>query len=108
MADRFIISEGLLNVGEVAKLFNERLGKSKSIGRNRFYEILRDESILMTFGQERNNPQQRYINQGYFELKTSTYDNGYGDIKVNTTTKVTQKGVEWLWKYLIKKGYVNL
>lgn len=107
MADRFIESDGLLNVGEVAKLFNERLDNKKKIGRNQFYEILRDECILIKSGKEKNNPRQQYIDTGYFELKTSTYDNGYGQTKVNTITKVTEKGVEWLWKQLIKKGYIN-
>lgn len=107
MADRFILAKGLLNIGEVAKLFNERLSKSQAIGRNLFYSILRDEKVLMTFGNEKNNPQQRYINQGYFELKTSTYNNGYEE-KITKTTKVTEKGVNWLWNFLIKKGYINI
>ena len=106
MADRLFICEGLKNVGEVAKLFNERIRKGKSIGRDRFYEILRTEHILMTYGSEYNNPQQRYIDNGCMVLKTSTFDNGYGGTKLSSTTKVTPKGINWLWNFLIKKGYI--
>lgn len=108
MAERFIESDGLLNVGEVAKLFNERLHKTKKIGRNKFYDILREEGILIKSGKEKNNPKQQYIDAGYFELKASTYDNGYGTIKNTTITRVTQKGVDWLWKQMIKKGYIDI
>jgi len=106
MADRLFICEGLKNVGEVAKLFNERIRKGKSIGRDRFYEILRTEHILMTYGSEKNNPQQKYIDNGCMVLKTSTFDNGYGGTKLSSTTKVTPKGINWLWNFLIKKGYI--
>ncbi|MCP3925536.1 MAG: hypothetical protein GY714_23450 [Desulfobacterales bacterium] len=106
LADRIVTSDGLVNLGEVAKLFNERAGKTV-IGRNKLCTILRDEQVLMTFGVEKNNPQQRYINSGYFKLKTSTYDNGYGTQKISSTTKVTPKGIEWLWKFLIKKDYIK-
>jgi len=106
MADRLFICDGLKNVGEVAKLFNERIRKGKSIGRDRFYEILRTEHILMTFGAEKNNPQQKYIDNGCLVLKTSTFDNGHGKTKMSSTTKVTPKGINWLWNFLIKKGYI--
>ena len=108
MADRLFICEGLKNVGEVAKLFNERIRKGKSIGRDRFYEILRTEHILMTYGSEKNNPQQKYIDNGCMVLKTSTFDNGYGGTKLSSTTKVTPKGINWLWNFLIKKGYIMI
>jgi anti-repressor protein len=106
LADRLFICDGEKNIGEVAKLFNERLTKNKSIGRTRLFEILRNLEVLMVYGAEKNNPRQKYIDSGYFVLKTSTFDNGYGKTKLSSTTKVTPKGIQWLWKFLIKKGYI--
>jgi len=108
MADRLFICDGQKNIGEVAKLFNEKLRKGKSIGRDRMFEILRDEHVLMTYGAEKNNPQQKYIDNGCMVLKTSTFDNGYGKTKLSSTTKVTPKGIQWLWNFLIKKGYIMI
>ena len=108
MADRLFICDGQKNIGEVAKLFNEKIRKGKSIGRDRLFEILRDEHVLMTYGAEKNNPQQKYIDNGCMVLKTSTFDNGYGKTKLSSTTKVTPKGINWLWNFLIKKGYIMI
>jgi len=106
--ERLFVCDGQKNVGEVAKLFNERIRKGKSIGRDKFFSILRDEKILMTYGSEYNNPQQKYIDNGCFVLKTSTFDNGHGKTKLSSTTKVTPKGIQWLWNFLIKKGYIMI
>ena len=106
--ERLFVCEGLKNIGEVAKLFNERIRKGKSIGRDKLFSILRDEHVLMTYGSEYNNPQQRYIDNGCMVLKTSTFDNGHGKTKLSSTTKVTPKGIQWLWNFLIKKGYIMI
>jgi len=106
MADRLFICDAEVNIGEVAKLFNEKIRKGKSIGRDKLFSILRDEHVLMTYGAEKNNPQQKYIDNGCMVLKTSTFDNGYGGTKLSSTTKVTPKGINWLWNFLIKKGYI--
>jgi len=108
MADRLFICEGQKNIGEVAKLFNEKIRKGKSIGRDKLFSILRDEHVLMTYGAEKNNPQQKYIDNGCMVLKTSTFDNRHGKIKLSSTTKVTPKGIQWLWNFLIKKGYIMI
>jgi len=108
MADRLFICDAEVNIGEVAKLFNEKLRKGKSIGRTLLFEILREHEILMVYGSEKNNPRQKYIDNGCFVLKTSTFDNGYGGTKMSSTTKVTPKGIQWLWNFLIKKGYIMI
>jgi len=108
MADRLFICDAEVNIGEVAKLFNEKIRKGKSIGRNLFFDILRKHEILMVYGSEKNNPRQKYIDNGCFVLKTSTFDNGYGGTKLSSTTKVTPKGINWLWNFLIKKGYIMI
>jgi len=106
MADRFAVTDSLLGVRKVAKIFNERIKNNKTIGEKKLFEILRIENILQDSDGEWNIPYQRYIDAGYFELKPSTHSNGFGSIITDFTTKVTGKGLEWLWKQLLKKGYV--
>jgi len=107
MADRFAVTDSLLGVRKVAKIFNERVKNNKTIGEKKLFEILRIENILQDSDGEWNIPYQRYIDAGYFELKPSTHSNGYGGVITDFTTKVTGKGLEWLWKQLLKKGYVS-
>lgn len=107
MAQRFATSDSLMGIRKVSKVINERINKNKSIGEKKLFEILRNEKILQSNEGEKNIPYQRYIDAGYFEVKASTYNNGYGQIKTNFTTKVTGKGLEWIWKQLIKKEYIN-
>ena len=106
MADRFAVTDSLMGIRKVAKIFNERIKNNKTIGEKKLFEILRIESILQDSDGEWNIPYQRYIDAGYFELKPSTHSNGFGSIITDFTTKVTGKGLEWLWKQLLKKGYV--
>ena len=107
MADRFAITDSLMGIRKVAKIFNERIKNNKTIGEKKLFEILRIENILQDSDGEWNIPYQRYIDAGYFELKPSTHSNGFGGIITDFTTKVTGKGLEWLWKQLLKKGYVS-
>ena len=107
MADRFAITDSLMGIRKVAKIFNERIKNNKTIGEKKLFEILRIENILQDSDGEWNIPYQRYIDAGYFELKPSTHSNGYGGVITDFTTKVTGKGLEWLWKQLLKKGYVS-
>ena len=106
MADRFAITDSLMGIRKVAKILNERIKNNKTIGEKKLFEILREEEILQSSKGEWNIPYQRYIDQGYFELKPSTHSNGYGGIITEFTSKVTGKGLEWMWKYLLRKGYV--
>ena len=108
LANRLFECSGSKNIGEVAKLFNERLTKQKAIGRTQMFEILRNERVLIQDGAEKNQPQQRYIDAGYFILQPATWDNGHGELKFSSTSKVTPKGIEWLWKFLIKRNYINI
>ena len=108
MADRFAVTDSLMGIRKVAKIFNERVKSNKTIGEKKLFEILRIENILQDSDSdgEWNIPYQRYIDAGYFELKPSTHNNGYGKVITEFTSKVTGKGLEWLWKQLLKKGYV--
>lgn len=64
------------------------------IGRNKLFEVLRDNQILMSD----NLPYQKYIDSGWFRVVEQKYQKPNGDICVNTKTLVYQKGVDRIRK----------
>ena len=74
----------------------------KGIGRNNLFKILREERIL----QPNNIPYQEYIDRGYFRVVEQRYDKPYGEVGINIKTLVFQKGIDFIRKLLINKGYV--
>lgn len=88
-------TDSLLSMGEVAKTLN------MGIGRNNLFALLRFKGIL-SFD---NVPYQRFVNAGYFKLTERTYEVN-GRTKVATTTYVSQKGLNYIRKVLLKDGYV--
>lgn len=77
-----------ITLGEFAKVLNNN---GISIGRNRFFDWLRDNRYLIQGGKEKNKPQQRYIEQGLFQVKESVIHAINGDL-IRTTTLITGKG----------------
>ena len=84
-----------LEVGTVAKILN------CGIGRNKLFEFLKNEGIL----DGRNIPYQRYVDAGYFRAVETRYLLPSGDYATYSKTVVYQKGVDFIRKRLIKKGY---
>ena len=78
---------------EVAKILNY-----KNIGRNKLFEILRDEKIL----DNHNQPYQKYIDAGYFRGIETKFEDKDGDTHINLKTVVFQKGVDYIKKTLDK------
>ena len=74
----------------------------KGIGRNNLFKILRAEKIL----QPNSIPYQEYIDRGYFRVVEQRYDKPYGEVGINIKTLVFQKGIDFIRKLLINKGYV--
>lgn len=62
------------------------------IGRNKLFELLRNEDILMT-GVNHNQPYQKFVNQGYFKVIEYTRNE-----KIGFKTVITGKGQQWLIK----------
>ncbi|MBW4861748.1 MAG: phage antirepressor KilAC domain-containing protein [Paeniclostridium sp.] len=62
------------------------------IGRNKLFELLRNEDILMT-GVNHNQPYQKFINQKYFKVIEYTRND-----KIGFKTVITGKGQQWLIK----------
>lgn len=90
-------SKDAIPIADVAKVLG-----FKGIGRNNLFKILREERIL----QPNNIPYQEYIDRGYFRVVEQRYDKPYGEVGINIKTLVFQKGIDFIRKVLINKGYV--
>lgn len=88
-ADAVSASHTSILVGDLAKLICQNGYK---IGQNRLFDWLRDNGYLMKYGTSRNMPQQKYVEQGLFEVKESNLQNPDGSVRITRTTKVTGKG----------------
>lgn len=94
-ANKVSDSSNLIDMGKMAKLLKD---EHINIGRNRLFDWLRRKEILM-----RNNiPYQRYIDDGYFQVKESVYQTPYGT-KTQQTTFVTGKGQIYITEKLRKE-----
>lgn len=76
-------------IGELAKLINQN---GYSMGEKRLFRWLRENGYLGTKGERYNIPNQRYIEQGLFELKKGTRSGNNGVMHTTITSKVTGKG----------------
>lgn len=88
-ADAVSASETSILVGDLAKLISQNGYK---IGQKRLFEWLRTNNFLIKCGSSRNMPQQRFVEQGLFEIKESNIQNPDGSVRITRTTKVTGKG----------------
>ena len=95
--DKVTNSKKATGMSEVAKVLKFKVN-NRPIGRNILFSILRDSNIL----NEYNQPYQRFINLGYFEVR-QTYNSYTGEPLY--TTLVTSKGIEYIFKLLRKLGY---
>lgn len=92
-------SKKAISMSEVAKLLKFKSKTNKRlVGRNILFGILRGNSLLNKY----NQPYQKYVNLGYFEVKQS-YNNYTGEPIY--TTLVTSKGIEYIIKLLRKLGF---
>lgn len=89
-------------IGELAKIICQN---GFSIGQNRLFRVLREEGYLGRFGERKNIPNQRYLEQGLFELKKGIRTGKGGEMHHTTTTKVTGKGqVYFVNKFLSQEN----
>ena len=77
-------SSDTIDMGEMAKLCSK---EGLKIGRNRLFETLREQKILMS----NNNPYQPYVERKWFEIIETVKHTSYGD-KLFTKTMVTGLG----------------
>lgn len=88
-ADAVSASHTSILIGDLAKLICQN---GFQIGQKRLFEWLRKNGYLIKYGSSRNMPQQRYVEQGLFEIKESNVQNPDGSVRITRTTKVTGKG----------------
>lgn len=84
--DKLSSAKGWRDMQETAK----RLGT----GRTRLFAWMRDTGILI----DGDLPRQKFIDAGYFKLKTSTFDDPHGVTRDYTKVMVSGKGLNWLAK----------
>lgn len=82
-------SEHSILVGELARIIKQN---GVEIGQNRLFAWLRDKGYLCKKGEMYNQPTQKALDMGLFEIKKTVITKPSGDSLVTTTTKVTGKG----------------
>ena len=90
-------STSLYTMKEIADLL-----KIKGLGRNNLIALLKQKEILT----KRGEPKRSFLEQGYFEVKVSTFSI-HNEQCSTSTTKVTGKGLAWLTKLLKPKTIVQ-
>ncbi|WP_407489158.1 phage antirepressor KilAC domain-containing protein [Elizabethkingia anophelis] len=91
-AEALQISEHSILIGELSKILKQN---NIDTGQNRMFEWLRNNGYLMKYGEMRNQPTQKAMDLGLFEVKTRTINNPDGSVRVTKTTKVTPKGQQY-------------
>lgn len=99
-ADAVSTSKTSILIGDLAKLICQN---GVQIGQKRLFEWLRQNNYLIKSGSSRNMPQQRYVEQGLFEVKESNVQNPDGSVRITKTTKVTGKGQVYFVNKFIKE-----
>lgn len=76
-------------IGELAKIICQN---GVQTGEKRLFQWLRDNHYLCAYGERYNQPTQKAMELGLFEMKKTTINKPNGETMVSTTTKVTGKG----------------
>lgn len=97
-ADKVADASNLIDIGLLSKLAND---ENIDIGRNKLFTWLRENKLLQDSEHHKNEPYQKYIDQGIFKVKEYTYDTPYGQ-KCGTKTYVTGKGQIYIIEKLRK------
>lgn len=97
-ADAVSASNESILIGQLAKLIRQN---GYEIGQNRLFEWMRENEYLIKKGERYNQPTQKSIDLGLFEVKERTITNPDGSTRITLTTKVTGKGqVYFINKFL--------
>ena len=100
-ADAVASSDRSCLVAELAKILQQN---GVNIGQNRLFAWLREHGYLGTKGEYYNQPTQRAMDMGLFEIKKTSITKPDGSVLVTTTTKVTGKGQIYFVNKVISKG----
>lgn len=97
-ADAVSASNESILIDQLAKLIRQN---GYEIGQNRLFEWMRENEYLIKKGERYNQPTQKSMDLGLFEVKERTITNPDGSTRITLTTKVTGKGqVYFINKFL--------
>lgn len=82
-------SEHSILVGELSRIIKQN---GVEIGQNRLFAYLREKGYLCKAGERYNQPTQKSLDMGLFEIKKTVIQKPNGDTLISNTTKVTGKG----------------
>lgn len=89
-------SKTAVSMNDAAKSLN-----FTNIGRNKLFDILRTQKILMND----NMPYQKYVDAGYFRVIEQKWTGKDGMPQISYKTLVYQKGIDYIRRMLENKGY---
>lgn len=79
------------------------VAKSLGYGRNKLFDFLREQKVLM----KNNLPYETYVQRGYFDVRQYTITHFTESLENKTQTLVTPKGMAWIHDLLVKNGRVS-
>lgn len=92
-------------IGELAKIICQN---GVQTGEKRLFAWMRENGYLCQYGERYNQPTQKAMEMGLFEMKKTTIQKANGETLVSTTTKVTGKGqVYFVNKFLYNNQQIN-
>lgn len=101
-ADHVADVSDCIDIGTLSKIAKK---ENIPIERNRLFKWLRKKDFLMSKGKHKNEPYQRYIDNGWFIVREYIYNTAYGE-QIGTKTYVTGKGQMCIIERL-RKAYEN-
>ena len=103
-ADAVSASKSSCLIGELAKILKQN---GIDIGQNKLFQWLRSNGYLISRrGESWNQPTQKSMKLGLFELKKTNINHPDGHTTVNTTTKVTGKGQQYFINKFLNQEYL--
>ena len=104
-ADAVSASKSSCLIGELAKILKQN---GIDIGQNKLFQWLRSNGyIISRRGESWNQPTQKSMQLGLFELKKTNINHADGHTTVNTTTKVTGKGQQYFINKFLSEDEVT-
>lgn len=99
-ANAVVGSDSVISIGGLAKLLRQ---KGVDTGQNRLFRWMRDNGYLIKTGSDRNDPKQKYLDMGLFEIKEYALKNQDKPYMIKKTTKVTGKGQKYFINKILKE-----
>ena len=104
-ADAVSASKSSCLIGELAKILKQN---GIDIGQNKLFQWLRSNGYLISRrGESWNQPTQKSMQLGLFELKKTNINHADGHTTVNTTNKVTGKGQQYFINKFLNQEYLT-